>query len=85
MLAFCNNAGPSFLFGMVGPMFSQWYIPWILWSIYIISALMVGMILPGGGAGAIRKSNPTSLSFPGAVRKAMEAICMVCFVKQLCY
>ena len=40
MLAFCSNAGPSFLFGMIGPMFEQWYIPWMLWMIHILGALV---------------------------------------------
>ncbi len=46
MLGFCNNAGPAFIFGMVGGMFSRMYLAWILWLIHIISALLVGMILP---------------------------------------
>ncbi len=32
LLSFCNNAGPSFLFGMAGTMFSDPAAPWILWA-----------------------------------------------------
>lgn len=46
MLAFCSNAGPSFLFGMVGQMFDQTWVPWVLWGILILSALMVASIIP---------------------------------------
>jgi len=47
MLGFCSNAGPSFLFGMLSPLFSNPLTPWFLWGIHIISALLVGCILPG--------------------------------------
>ena len=46
MLGFCNNAGPAFIFGILGPMFIQSQVPWIIWGIHVVSALIVGMILP---------------------------------------
>ncbi len=45
MLGFCNNAGPAFLFGIVGPMLPKGI--WLLWGIHIVSALLVGILLPG--------------------------------------
>lgn len=46
LLAFCNNAGPSFLFGMAGAMFPRSWMVWALWGIQIISALMVSFLFP---------------------------------------
>ena len=46
MLAFCNNAGPSFIFGILGAIFTNRLIPWALWLIQISSALFVGLTLP---------------------------------------
>ena len=46
MLGFCNNAGPAFIFGMLGPFFNSAITPWILWLIHILSALAVSVILP---------------------------------------
>lgn len=46
MIVFCNNAGPSFIFGILKPLFSDSAIPWLLWGIHILSAMTVGMILP---------------------------------------
>ena len=46
MIAFCNNAGPSFIFGILGYMFSSPITPWLLWGIHMTSALLVGMVLP---------------------------------------
>ena len=43
MITFCNNAGPSFLFGIVGAMFEQRWVPWILWLILSICAMVVGI------------------------------------------
>lgn len=44
LLAFCNNAGPAFLFGMMGTLFpSNWYC-WALWGIHIASAWLVSFL-----------------------------------------
>lgn len=45
LLAFCSNAGPAFLFGIIGPMFSQWYVPWLLWLIHILGAVVAMVIV----------------------------------------
>lgn len=45
LLAFCSNAGPSFLFGMAAPLFARPGTGWILWGIQIISAILVGYFL----------------------------------------
>lgn len=47
MLAFCSNAGPSFLFGIIGTKFSQGWMLWLLWGVHILSAMAVAAILPG--------------------------------------
>ena len=49
LLSFCSNAGPSFLFGMVGPLFAQRWVPWVLWGIMILSGLMVSTLFPSEG------------------------------------
>ena len=45
LLAFCNNAGPAFLFGMIGQMFPSNLYPWALWGIHIGAAWMVSLLL----------------------------------------
>ena len=47
LLGFCNNAGPAFIFGIVGPLFSNVSTGWILWGIHILSAVITGILLPG--------------------------------------
>jgi len=46
LLGFCNNAGPSFIFGLIGSAFDRPLIGFMLWLIHISSALLVGCILP---------------------------------------
>lgn len=47
MIIICNNAGPSFIFGIIGRFFSSSITVWALWGIHILSAVIIGMILPG--------------------------------------
>lgn len=78
MIAFCNNAGPAFLFGIIAPLFSDVNTAWLLWAIHIISAIAVGIILPGTGNAA--ELNPTSgaISLPEALEKAIKTMSLVC-------
>jgi len=46
MLGFCNNAGPAFLFGMVGQFFDSKTAVASLWLSHITSAVMTAIILP---------------------------------------
>lgn len=47
MLSYINNAGPAFIFGIAGSLFSNKFIPWIIWGIQILSALCVKAIFCG--------------------------------------
>ena len=46
LLAFCSNAGPSFLFGMVAAFFSDKQVAWQLWIIHILGAVFTAKIYP---------------------------------------
>lgn len=45
LLGFCNNAGPAFIVGILGPMFTHRSALWIIWMSHIICALFVGWLL----------------------------------------
>lgn len=47
LIGFCNNAGPAFIFGVLSQLFTKTSTPFFLWGIHILSAVIVGMILPG--------------------------------------
>lgn len=46
MLAFCNNAGPAFLFGIAAAHFPHWWMGWALWAVQILSAWMTAWLFP---------------------------------------
>lgn len=77
LLMFCSNAGPAFLFGIVGRQFSDPRAPWALWCIQLLSALLLGALLPGKGGKPITGSQ-VSLSLPGAVSWSVAVTGQVC-------
>lgn len=78
MITFCNNAGPAFIFGILGSMFSFRAAPWLLWLIHIAAALLVGMVLPGEenctAAAPIQRRIPITDALAQAVR-TMGLVC----------
>lgn len=78
MIGFCSNAGPSFLFGIVAGQFSHWWIPWVLWGIHIVSALLVGILLPGKETKTVRLQITQPISLMGALRRSLSVMGMVC-------
>lgn len=78
MIAFCNNAGPSFIFGILGCMFSSPVIPWVLWAIHIGSALLVGMMLPGERSSTSVSSFPRKICLTDALAKSLRTMGLVC-------
>ena len=78
MLGFCNNAGPAFLFGVIGHAFDSVYIPWLLWAIHVTSALIVGTLLPGNTQEKVINHVAPVTTWPQALRKAISVCASVC-------
>ncbi len=78
MLAFCNNAGPAFLFGMLMPVFMNVTSVWALWFIHILSALIVGALIPKGKEGSVTVSHTPSLTPSQAMQSSLRSIGVVC-------
>lgn len=78
MLAFCSNAGPSFLFGMLLPIFENKNAVWVLWLVHITSALLVGKLYPGGGDSAVRLPAGKRVSLAEVVPRAGKVMAGVC-------
>lgn len=78
MIAFCNLAGPAFLFGIVAGKFSSSYAPWLLWGIHIFSALFVANLLPGKSreTAVLRSGNPLRIS--DALQRSLRIMASVC-------
>lgn len=75
MLGFCSNAGPAFIFGMAGSVFSQKAAPWALWAVLILSSLLTGMILPNKTYGLCKLAQPQRKKPLEQALKAMASVC----------
>ncbi len=78
LLGFCNNAGPSFIFGIMGSIFSSPYIPWAIWLIHIFSAIIVGCLLPGKPHASCQISARRLPTLPQALAQGIRTLSQVC-------
>ena len=78
ILGFCNNAGPAFIFGIVGSLFSSKIVVVLLWLIHIASALIVGIILPGKSNNRCTVRQKNMITLTDALTKAIRITATVC-------
>lgn len=78
LLGFCNNAGPAFIFGIMGGLFTSKLMPWLLWIVHILSAIFTGMLVPGEQKPVSGKSYSERCDIHSAFKKALFAIASVC-------
>lgn len=78
MLGFCNNAGPAFLFGMVSGMFTDKRNIWVIWLIHIVSALLVGILLPYRSQGICKLNKQTPVTVTQALPLAVKTMANIC-------
>ena len=78
MLMFCSNAGPAFFFGVIGQAFDDPKVPWGLWGIHMLSALLVGALGRPTVQPAPVVVSRSSVSLPDALRQALSAMAQVC-------
>ena len=78
MIAFCNLAGPAFLFGIVAGKFSNSYAPWLLWGIHILSALFVAMLLPGKSKDTALLHSGRPITLSDAMQRSLRIMASVC-------
>ncbi len=89
LLAFCNNAGPSFILGVIGAgVFSSSIVGFLLWATHVVAALMVGLIFrsyqkPSQVGKVVSRretpaSYPFSAAFTGAIRQSFLSVLNIC-------
>lgn len=78
LLAFCNNAGPAFVFGMLSGLFSSSSAVWSIWAIHIFSAILVSILIPDRGQEHCILNNQKSVSLPTALTKSLRVMVSVC-------
>ena len=78
LLGFCNNAGPSFLFGIAAIAFPDSWMPWMLWGIHILSAILTGFFLPGQGYTEVNLPAGQRMNISQAMEQAVRVMAKVC-------
>lgn len=78
LLGFCNNAGPSFIFGIIASQFSDPVAVWLIWGIHILSALLVGTILPGRERQSCRLPKQDPVTMSAALNSSLSAMSKIC-------
>lgn len=78
LIACCNNAGPAFLFGILGPMFTAKTTPWLLWAVHIASALLVTILLPGGTDTKAVQVPRRHIAITSALEQSVKVMALVC-------
>ena len=78
MLAYCNNAGPAFIFGIVGSLFADISAPLLLWIIHILSAWITCQLIPINKTGkriSTQNNKPAKSQSIYHAMKTMGSIC----------
>lgn len=78
MLGFCSNCGPSFIFGICGSLFTSSLVPFLLWCIQVLSAIMTAFYFSKGQADGKIALDTTSKSITQVLRSSISAIAEVC-------
>lgn len=77
LLAWCSQAGPSFIFGIAASQFPGLRYGWYLWAIQILSALSVGWIF-SGLHGMTTAFSQKGMDLSSAMQASLRAMASVC-------
>ena len=78
MLAFCNNAGPAFIFGMGSNLFEDSRVCWLIWGIQILSAVLIAWIIPAIGSSSYVPSSYSGTSAEDVLPRCIRSMALVC-------
>ena len=78
LLGYCNNAGPSFIFGISSAAFASPIVPFALWFIHILSAVITGFLLPKPKCKKITVHQSAGKTITQATRNSISASISVC-------
>lgn len=78
LLAFCNNAGPAFLFGIGATLFDGTKLCFLAWGIHLLSAIIVAAMTPGRQTRQQIVAKFSSISISNALSKSIKTMAMVC-------
>ena len=74
----CNNPGPAFLFGVLGPIIGSQGSLWLLWSVQIVSSLLISLIIPADCIPIASITKGKTTSFPEILKKSAISMMYIC-------
>lgn len=78
MLTFCSNAGPAFIFGILGTKFTYGWVPWLLWGVHILSAVFIAIIVPKNKSLGGRTSSSKPICLTQSLKMAVITMGYIC-------
>lgn len=78
LLGFCNNAGPAFIFGMLGPQFENPAVPWALWGVHVVGSLIAGRFLSGETNSVCQIKGKRTYTLSSSLQQAIRTMASVC-------
>ncbi len=74
----CSNAGPAFIFGILGPMFSGLRWAWALWLLQIVSALVTATLFQAGEPGQLKQADIHTVNWAALMNQSVKSMASVC-------
>lgn len=78
LLAFCNNAGPAFIFGMVSTMFPRQWMAWALWGIHVSGAVFTACLIPSDDKEKVDPLPGKPMSMTASLNASLRIMATVC-------
>lgn len=78
LLAYCNNAGPGFIFGMAGALFPRPVFAWTLWAVHLAGALMTAWLLPGPVGTVHSAPKKAERPLPEILSSSIKVMALIC-------
>ena len=78
MLPFCNAAGPAFIFGIIGSIFEERWIPWCLWGIHLLSGLCIARLFKYESHRSINKVPADTTPITSQLRRSVKVMSEIC-------
>ena len=78
LLRFCNNAGPAFIFGIIGSILRDIRLAFIIWIIHILSAIITGWLFAGKYESCRISQLKSNFNVVSALHKTVQTMAKIC-------
>lgn len=78
LLRFCNNAGPAFIFGIIGSILKDIRLAFIIWIIHILSAIITGWLFANSTNTGKIKIKMSSLDVVSTLHRTVKTMAKIC-------